>query len=206
MPKKNNVLLEKKQIYPKDDEYEDEYIEEEIIDEPKPKTRRKQILPKNDDNNDQEELIRQLVDQIAEKKLKEKEIKPKGKRGPKLPLSEKHIESLKNGREKLKQKWEDDKVLKKELTEKYAVKLANKKIKNEYLIKKKMGLDDDDDDEDEEPIKIIQPKKPKKKKTIILEPESDSEEEIIIKKNQKKKIEKVEPIIEKLPNKKIIFY
>ena len=78
------------------------------------------------------------------------------------------------------------------------------KIKNEYLIKKKMGLDDDDDDEDEEPIKIIQPKKPKKKKTIILEPESDSEEEIIIKKNQKKKIEKVEPIIEKLPNKKII--
>ena len=31
MPKKNNVLLEKKQIYPKDDEYEDEYIEEEII-------------------------------------------------------------------------------------------------------------------------------------------------------------------------------
>ena len=146
------------------------------------------------------------MDQIAEKKLKEKEIKPKGKRGPKLPLSEKHIESLKNGREKLKQKWEDDKVLKKELTEKYAVKLANKKIKNEYLIKKKMGLDDDDDDEDEEPIKIIQPKKPKKKKTIILEPESDSEEEIIIKKNQKKKIEKVEPIIEKLPNKKIIFY
>ena len=198
--------LKKKQIYPKDDHYESDEYEEEIIDEPKPKTRRKQILPKNDDNNDQEELIRQLVDQIAEKKLKEKEIKPKGKRGPKLPLSEKHIESLKNGREKLKQKWEDDKVLKKELTEKYAVKLANKKIKNEYLIKKKMGLDDDDDDEDEEPIKIIQPKKPKKKKTIILEPESDSEEEIIIKKNQKKKIEKVEPIIEKLPNKKIIFY
>ena len=204
MPKKNNVLLEKKQIYPKDDEYGDEDIEEEIIHGPKPKTRRKQILPKKD--NQEEELIRQLVDQIAENKLKEKEIKPKGKRGPKLPLSEKHIESLKNGREKLKQKWEDDKVLKKELTEKYAVKLANKKIKNEYLIKKKMGLDDDDDDEDEEPIKIIQPKKPKKKKTIILEPESDSEEEIIIKKNHKKKIEKVEPIIEKLPNKKIIFY
>ena len=152
MPKKNNVLLEKKQIYPKENDYESDEYEEEIIDEPKPKTRRKQILPKNDDNNDQEELIRQLVDQIAEKKLKEKEIKPKGNRGPKLPLSEKHIESLKNGREKLKQKWEDDKVLKKELTEKYAVKLANKKIKNEYLIKKKMGLDDDDDDEDEKPI------------------------------------------------------
>ena len=134
MPKTNNVLLEKKQIYPTDDDYESEY-EKEIIDEPKPKTRRKQILPKNDDNNDQEELIRQLVDQIAEKKLKEKEIKPKGKRGPKLPLSEKHIESLKNGREKLKQKWEDDKVLKKELTEKYAVKLANKNIKNDGLNK-----------------------------------------------------------------------
>ena len=200
MPRKNSVLLEK-QICPESDSYYEE-DEEEII--PKPKTK-KQILPKTD-NNDQEELIRQLVEQMAEKKLKEREIKPKGKRGPKLPLSEKHIESLKNGRERLKQKWEDDKILKKELTEKYAVKLANKKIKKEYMIKKKMGLDDDDDDEDEEPIKIIQPKKPNKKKTIILEPESDSEEEIIIKKNNKKKVEKPEPIIEKLPPKKIIFF
>jgi hypothetical protein len=201
MPRKNSVLLEK-QICPENDSYYEE-DEEEIIDKPKPRSR-KQICPKND-NNDQEELIRQLVEQMAEKKLKEKEIKPKGKRGPKLPLSEKHIESLKNGRERLKQKWQEDKILKKELTEKYAVKLANKKIKKEYMIKKKMGLDDDDDDEDEEPIKIIQPKKPKKKKTIILEPESDSEEEIIIKKN-KKKVEKVEPIIEKLPTKKLIFF
>ena len=169
-----------------------------------------QKLEKNkfyqNDNNDQEELIRQLVEQMAEKKLKEKEIKPKGKRGPKYPLNDKHLESLKNGREKLKQKWEDDKILKKELTEKYAVKLANKKIKNELMIKHKMGLNDDDDNESEEPIKIIKPKKPKKNKTIILEPESDSEEEIIIKKNHKKKVEKAEPIIEKLPNKKIIFY
>lgn len=205
MPKKNNILLNK-QLYPKDDnedEDNEEEIVEEIVEKIKPKPR-KQILKK--DNSEQEELIKQLVDQMAEKKLKEQEIKPKGKRGPKLPLSEKHIESLKNGREKLKQKWEDDKVLKKELTEKYAVKLANKKIKNEYLIKQKMGLDDDDDNDDEEPIKIIQPKKPKKKKTIILEPESDSEEEIIIKKNYKKKVEKPEPIIEKLPTKKIIFF
>ena len=66
---------------------------------------------------------------MTEKKLKEKEFKPKEKRGPKLPLSEKHIESLKNGRERLKQKWEDDKISKKGLTEKYAVKLANKKNK-----------------------------------------------------------------------------
>ena len=98
MPKKNNILLEKKQLYPKDDDYEDEDIEEEIVEEikqqPTPKPR-KQIL--KNDNNEQEELIKQLVDQMAEKKLKEKEIKPKGKRGPKLPLSEKHIESLKNG-------------------------------------------------------------------------------------------------------------
>ena len=85
MPRKNSVLLEK-QICPESDSYyEDD--EEEII--PKPKTK-KQILPKTD-NNDQEELIRQLVEQMAEKKLKEREIKPKGKRGPKLPLSEKHI-------------------------------------------------------------------------------------------------------------------
>ena len=163
MPRKNSVLLEK-QICPESDIYYEE-DEEEIIDKPKPRSR-KQICPKND-NNDQEELIRQLVDQMAEKKLKEQEIKPKGKRGPKLPLSEKHNESLKNGREKINQKWEEDKILKKELTEKYAVKLANKKIKNEYMIKQKMGLNDDDDNEDEEPIKIIQPKKPKKKKTII---------------------------------------
>lgn len=200
MPKKNTILL------PKDNNYED--IEEEIVEDviPKPIIRsKKQILPKNDDN-EQEKLIKQLLNQLTEKKLKEKEIKIKGKRGPKLPLSEKHIESLKNGRKKLKQKWEDDKVLKKELTEKYAVKLANKKIKNEYLIKQKMGLDDNDDNYEEEPIKIIQPIKPKKKKTIILEPQSDSEEEIIIKKNNKKKVEKQEPNIEKLPTNKIIFF
>ena len=46
MPKKNNVLLEKNQICPKDDDYESDEYEEEIIDEPKPKTRKKQILPK----------------------------------------------------------------------------------------------------------------------------------------------------------------
>jgi hypothetical protein len=206
MVKKNSVLLEK-QICPKNDDYESDEYEEEIIEKKKPKSK-KQILPKNDnnENNDQEELIKQLVDQMAQKKLKEQEIKPKGKRGPKYPLNDKHLESLKNGREKLKQKWEDDKILKKELTEKYAVKLANKKIKNELIIKHKMGLNDDDDNDSEEPIKIIQPKKPKKKKTIILEPESDSEEEIIIKKNNKKKVEKSEPIIEKLPTKKIIFF
>ena len=47
------------------------------------------------------------------------------------------------------------KFWRKNLLKKYAVKLANKKIKNEYFIKKKMGLDDDNDDEDQEPIKII---------------------------------------------------
>ena len=89
MPRKNSVLLEK-QICPENDSYYEE-DEEEIIEKVIPKPRsRKQICPKND-NNDQEELIRQLVEQMAEKKLKEREIKPKGKRGPKLPLSEKHI-------------------------------------------------------------------------------------------------------------------
>ena len=43
MPKKNNVLLEKTQIYPKEDNYESDEYEEEIVDEPKPKTRKKQI-------------------------------------------------------------------------------------------------------------------------------------------------------------------
>ena len=74
------------------------------------------------------------------------------------------------------------------------------------MIKHKMGLNDDDDNESEKSIKIIQPNKPKKKKTIILEPESDSEEEIYIKKNYKKTVERAEPIIEKLPTKKLILF
>ena len=57
MPKKNNVLLEKKQIYPKDDEYESDEYEERIIDEPKPKTRKKLILPKNDYLIESNEII-----------------------------------------------------------------------------------------------------------------------------------------------------
>jgi predicted oxidoreductase (fatty acid repression mutant protein) len=89
MVKKNSVLLEK-QIYPKDDESFNESEEnEEIIEKIKPKSK-KQILPKNDNNDDtrkasafalasgtasyddQEKLINQLVDQMAQKKLKEK--------------------------------------------------------------------------------------------------------------------------------------
>ena len=64
MSRKNSVLLEK-QICPENDSYYEE-DEEEIIQKPKPRSR-KQICPKNY-NNDQEELVRQLVEQMAEKK------------------------------------------------------------------------------------------------------------------------------------------
>ena len=82
----------------------------------------------------------------------------------------------------------------------YAIKRANKLIKQQLTLKQKMHCDDLDD-EPEEPIKIIQPKKPKKKQTIILEPVSDSEEEIIVRKEKPKKQQPVQNV-----EKKIIFF
>ena len=121
-------------------------------------------------------------------------------------LSDKTKDALKKGREKLADKWINDRERNEELKEKYAIKKANKIIKQKLKIKKDMGAEELDS-EDEEPIKIIQPKKAKKQQVIVLPTESDSEDEIIIKKD--KKIKKVvEPIktepIKTKPN--IVFY
>ena len=121
-------------------------------------------------------------------------------------MSDKTKDALKKGREKLANKWIQDRERNDELKEKYAIKKANKIIKEKLKIKKDMGVEELDS-EDEEPIKIVQPKKPKKQQVIVLPTESDSEEEIIIKKDKKsKKI--VEPIkIEPIKTKpSIVFY
>jgi len=121
-------------------------------------------------------------------------------------LSDKTKDALKKGRDKLAEKWIQDRERNEELKSKYAIKKANKIIKEKLKIKKEMGVEELDS-EDEEPIKIIQPKKAKKQQVIVLPTESDSEDEIIIKKD--KKIKKVvEPIktepIKSKPN--IVFY
>ena len=114
------------------------------------------------------------------------------KRGAKKgQLTDKQKETLAKGRNKLASNWEESKKRKEELTEKYAIKKANKLIKEKLAIKKQMGVAEDDTEE-EEPVKIIQPKKPKKKQVIVLEEKSDSEEEIVYKKPTKKK-EEVKP-------------
>ena len=99
-------------------------------------------------------------------------------------LSDKTKDALKKGREKLANKWIQDRERNDELKEKYAIKKANKIIKEKLKIKKDMGVEELDS-EDEEPIKIVQPKKPKKQQVIVLPTKSDSEEEIIIKKDKK---------------------
>jgi hypothetical protein len=96
-------------------------------------------------------------------------------------VSEKTLEALKKGREALNKKWQEDKLKNKELEEKYAIKKANKIIKQKMNIKKKYDVDENDTEE-EEPIVIKQEKKPKKKQIIMMPPESDSEEEIVYKK------------------------
>ena len=121
-------------------------------------------------------------------------------------LNDKTKDALKKGRDKLAEKWIQDRERNEELKSKYAIKKANKIIKEKLKIKKEMGVEELDS-EDEEPIKIIQPKKAKKQQVIVLPTESDSEDEIIIKKD--KKVKKVgEPIktepIKTKPN--IVFY
>jgi len=118
---------------------------------------------------------------------------PKKRGATKGQLSDKTKESLAKGREKLNAKWEEDRKRKEELTEKYAIKKANKIIKEKLGIKKQMGIAEDDTEE-EEPLKVIQPIKPKKKQTIILPEKSDSEEEVVYKK-PKPKIEIPQPVI-----------
>jgi hypothetical protein len=118
---------------------------------------------------------------------------PKKRGATKGQLSDKTKESLAKGREKLNAKWEEDRKRKEELTEKYAIKKANKMIKEKLGIKKQMGIAEDDTEE-EEPLKVIQPIKPKKKQTIILPEKSDSEEEVVYKK-PKPKVEISQPVI-----------
>lgn len=131
--------------------------------------------------------------------------KPKGRaRGAiKGQVSQKTLDALAKGREKLKNRWNETKDRKKEITEKYAIKKANKLIEEKIKIKKELGCEEMDSEE-EEPVIVKQPKKPKKKKTIILDPESDSEEEIIIKKNVKQQPNVKPPPVIQTP--KIIFF
>jgi hypothetical protein len=114
---------------------------------------------------------------------------------------------LKKGREKLAEKWKNDKVKNEELKEKYVVKKANKIIKQKLKIKENIG-DIELDSEEEEPIKLIQQKKPRKKQIIVLPPESDSEEEIVLKKESKKKVKELpDPSFDNNNAKpKILFY
>ncbi len=118
----------------------------------------------------------------------EKIKKPRAKR----VVNEKTLEALKKGREKLAEKWKNDKIVNEELKEKYVIKKANKVIKNKLKIKEQVGAIELDSEE-EEPIKIVQQKKAEKKQIIVLPPESDSEEEIVLKKESKKKITKEMP-------------
>lgn len=133
--------------------------------------------------------IKQVVDTSTERGENQDNAitAPKRGRGAKKgELTEKTNDALAKGREKLKQKWEEDRKRKEELNNKYAIKKANKLIKEKLNIKKNMGIDENDTEE-EEPVKVIQPKKPKKKQVIVLQPESESEEEIVVKKSVKTK-------------------
>ena len=138
------------------------------------------------------------VDELVEEedkqfpKTDEELLKPaRRKRGAmKGQLSDKLKQSLAQGREKLKEKWEQDKIRNKELSDMYAIKRSNKIIQQQLKLKQKMHCEDLDD-EPEEVIKVIQPKKAPKKKTIILEAISDSEEEIIVRKEKPKKAQPV---------------
>jgi hypothetical protein len=112
-------------------------------------------------------------------------IAPKGKR----QVSQKTLDALARGREKLKEKWTNDKVKNDELKEIYAIKKVNKVIKQKLKIKENIGVEDLDD-EPEQPIKLIQPIKKKKQQVIRLPEISDDEEEIVIKKEPKKKVSK----------------
>jgi hypothetical protein len=148
--------------------------------------------------------VDELVEEEEKKqfpKTDEELMKPtRRKRGAlKGQLSDKLKESLANGREKLKEKWEQDRIKNKELSDMYAIKRANKIIQQQLKLKNKMHCADLDD-EPEEFIKVIQPKKPKKK-TIVLEAISDSEEEIIVRKEKPKKQQPVQNV-----EKSIIFF
>lgn len=120
---------------------------------------------------------------------------PKTKRVP----NEKTLNALKAGREKLSQRWDEQRKQREEYAEKIAIKKANQVIRAKQNIKKQLGAEDLSSDE-EHPIVQIQPVKPKKKQVVYLPPESDSEEEVIYKRappKQKKtlgNVQEIEPI------------
>lgn len=128
---------------------------------------------------------------------------PKKKRIP----NEKTLNALKAGRERLSQKWDEQRKEREAYAEKIAIKKANQIIRAKQNIKKQMGADDLSSD-DEQPIVQIQPVKPKKKQVVYLPPESDSEEEVIYKKapKQKQSLAKHDPVpapVSQMP--KIVF-
>lgn len=159
------------------------------------------LIPENNLISDDEGIVEQKINNDVAKDLEPK--KPRAKR----VISEKTKEALKLGREKLAEKWKNDKVKNEELKEKYVVKKANKIIKQKLKIKENIG-DVELDSDEEEPIKLIQQKKPRKKQIIVLPPESDSEEEIVLKKESKKKIKELpDPSFDNNNAKpKILFY
>lgn len=114
--------------------------------------------------------------------LAEMPAQVKQKRKP----NEKTLNALKAGREKLNQKWDEQRREREEYAEKIAIKKANQIIRAKQNIKKQMAAEDLSS-EDEQPIIQIQPVKPKKKQVVYLPPESDSEEEIIYKKAPKQR-------------------
>ena len=159
------------------------------------------LIPENNLISDDEGIVESKISNDVAKDIEPK--KPRAKR----VISEKTKEALKLGREKLAEKWKNDKVKNEELKEKYVVKKANKLIKQKLKIKEQIGAEELDDEE-EEPIKLIQQKKPRKKQIIVLPPESDSEEEIVLKKESKKKIKELpDPSFDNNNAKpKILFY
>ena len=127
---------------------------------------------------------------------------PKSKR----KVSQKTLDALKKGREKLSEKWKNDKIKNDELKEVYAIKKVNKIIKQKLKIKENIGVDQEEDDEPEHPIKLVQPIKKKKQQIITLPLISDDEEEIIIKKPSK--LKKEVSVLQPQPNDKpkLIFF
>ena len=104
-----------------------------------------------------DESIIELKHELQQEQPVEKIKKPRAKR----VVNEKTLEALKKGREKLAEKWKNDKIVNEELKEKYVIKKANKVIKNKLKIKEQVGAIELDS-EDEEPIKIVQQKNRKK--------------------------------------------
>ena len=128
----SDILKPKRQYKKKQivkEEYTGDYIDEPIYNDPV----------------GVDELVEEEEKQYP--KLDEELKKTVRKRGAlKEQLSDKLKESLAYGREKLKEKWEQDRIKNKELSDMYAIKRANKIIKQQMTLKQKMHCDDLDDE------------------------------------------------------------